>query len=129
MLRDPLVGTAPDHAPFAVQEVAFVADQLNVEAEPLFTVLGLAARLTIGVGAFTETVAVCEAEPPEPVQVITYVVLALRAPVDAVPLIGREPDHPPLALHEVALLADQLSVALAPFATVLGLAFRVTVGA
>ena len=50
--------------------VAFVADQLSVAPLPLATVLGLAARLMVGTGWVTETVADCEAAlPPAPVQV------------------------------------------------------------
>jgi hypothetical protein len=52
-----------------VQEVALVDDQLNVEALPLATVLGLAVKLTVGAGEVTETVADCVALPPLPVQV------------------------------------------------------------
>lgn len=54
---------------------------------------------------------------------------ALRAPVDWEPLVARSPDQLPDATHTVALAADQFKVALAPLATVLGLADRVTVGA
>jgi hypothetical protein len=54
----PPVGSLPDHPPEAVQLVAFVEDQLRVEAEPLLTVPGLALRLTVGLGgADTVTVA------------------------------------------------------------------------
>ena len=54
----PLVGSLPDHPPEALQLVAFVEDQLSVEAEPLLTVPGLALRLTVGLGgADTLTVA------------------------------------------------------------------------
>jgi hypothetical protein len=55
---EPLVGWLPDQPPDAVQEVAFVVDQLKVELLPLTTELGLAARLTVGAGAgeVTETV-------------------------------------------------------------------------
>ena len=68
---EPLVAFEPDQAPEAVQEVAFVVDQLNVELLPLTTELGLAARLTVGagVGEVTETVAAWVALPPLPVQV------------------------------------------------------------
>jgi hypothetical protein len=61
----------PDQAPEAVQEVAFVLDQLNVELLPLTMELGLAARVTVGAGAgeVTETVAAWIALPPLPVQV------------------------------------------------------------
>lgn len=53
----PLTALLPDQAPLAVQAVAFVADHLRVVVPLLSTVLGLAERLTTGVGAFTETVA------------------------------------------------------------------------
>jgi len=56
-------------------------------------------------------------------------VLALSAPVDCDPLVASLPDHPPEALQEVALVEDQLKVALLPFVTVLGAALKVTVGA
>jgi hypothetical protein len=57
------------------------------------------------------------------------VVLAFRAPVDAVPLVGFEPLQPPLAVQELALVADQVSVELLPEVTALGPALSVTVGA
>ena len=58
VLALPLVGSLPDQPPDAVQLVAFVEDQLRVEAEPLLTVPGLALRLTVGLGgADTLTVA------------------------------------------------------------------------
>jgi tRNA A37 threonylcarbamoyladenosine synthetase subunit TsaC/SUA5/YrdC len=53
----------------------------------------------------------------------------LSAPVDCEPLIALAPDHPPAAVHAVALVDDQDKVALAPLATVLGLAAKATVGA
>jgi hypothetical protein len=59
-----------------------VADQLSVAATPLVTVLGLAAKVTVGVGAVTDTVANCAAAPPVPVQLNEYVALAVSAPVD-----------------------------------------------
>jgi hypothetical protein len=59
----------PLQPPEALQEVAFVDDQLNIEALPLAIVLGLAAKLTVGAGEVTETVADCVALPPVPVQV------------------------------------------------------------
>jgi hypothetical protein len=60
---------APDHAPEAVHEVALVADQVSVELLPLAIVLGLAAKLMVGAGWVTDTVADCAALPPAPVQV------------------------------------------------------------
>jgi len=65
----PLVVFDPDHAPLALQEVAFVEDQVRLEAEPLSTVEGLAVRLTVGAGvAATVTVADFVSVPPAPVQ-------------------------------------------------------------
>jgi hypothetical protein len=67
---DPLTGVAPDQDPEAVQAVALVTDQVSVALLPLATVLGLAARLMVGTGCVTETVADCAALlPPAPVQV------------------------------------------------------------
>jgi hypothetical protein len=66
---EPLTALLPDHAPEAVQEVAFVDDQVSVEPSPLATVLGLALKLTVGAGGVTDTVADCAALPPAPVQV------------------------------------------------------------
>lgn len=66
---EPLTGLLPDQAPEAVQEVALVADQVRVELLPLITELGLALRLIVGAGDFTDTVADCAALPPAPEQV------------------------------------------------------------
>jgi len=66
---EPLAGMLPSHAPDAEHDVAFAADQVSVELLPLSTELGLAPRLTLGAGDFTDTVADCVALPPAPVQV------------------------------------------------------------
>jgi hypothetical protein len=126
---EPLVACAPDQPPEAVQEVAFVEDQVNVELPPPATVLGLALSATVGCGADTETVADCAADPPAPVQVNVYIVVAVRVDVACEPLIAWLPLQPPEAVQEVAFVDDQDKVELKPLATVLGLALRVTVGA
>jgi hypothetical protein len=70
VLALPLVALVPDQPPEAVQLVAFVEDQLSVEAEPLFTVPGFALRVTVGLaGAETLTVTERPALPPGPLQV------------------------------------------------------------
>ena len=69
VLCEPLIDLLPDQPPEAVQEVALVDDQLNVEALPPAIVLGLAFKLTVAAAAVTETVADCVALPPVPVQV------------------------------------------------------------
>jgi hypothetical protein len=66
---EPLTALLPDQAPEAVQEVALAADQVNVELLPVVTVLGFAAKVTVGAGEVTVTVDDCVALPPLPVQV------------------------------------------------------------
>ncbi len=55
--------------------------------------------------------------------------MAVSAPVLALPFVGSLPDQPPDAVHAVALLEDQFSVADPPLLTVAGLALRLTAGA
>ncbi len=81
------------------------------------------------VAGVTLTVVLCEAVPPEPVQAKVYLVAAVRAAVLCEPLSASVPLHPPEAVHEIALVEDQLSVAAAPLVTVLGVAVSVTDGA
>ncbi len=81
------------------------------------------------VGGVTLTVVLCDAEPPAPVQTKVYLVEAVRAAVLCEPLIASVPLQPPEAVHEVALVDDQLSIDAAPLVTVLGVAASVTVGA
>lgn len=47
----PLIAIAPLQAPEAVQDVALLTDQLNVELAPLLIVVGLALKAMVGVGA------------------------------------------------------------------------------
>jgi hypothetical protein len=56
-------------------------------------------------------------------------VLAVSAAVVCEPLVASTPLQPPEAVHEDALLADQVSTVLLPLVTVLGLRASVTVGA
>lgn len=126
---DPLTGLAPDHAPEAVQAVAFVADQFRVALPPRVIALGPTLKVTVGVGDLMETLADWAAVPPAPVQVKVYVALAVSDPVDCEPLTGLVPDQPPEAEQEVALAAFHVSIALDPDATVLGAALRLTEGA
>ena len=55
--------------------------------------------------------------------------VAASAPVLCVPLIGSDPDHAPEAVHEVALVEDQVTVAPPPAETMLGSDLIVMVGA
>ena len=126
---DPLTGLAPDHAPEAVQAVAFVADQFRVALPPRVIALGPTLKVTVGVGDLMETLADWAAVPPAPVHVKVYVALAVSDPVDCEPLTGLAPDQPPEAEQEVALAAFHVSIALDPDVTVLGAALRLTEGA
>ena len=53
----------------------------------------------------------------------------MRAPVDFAPLVATEPVQPPDAVQAVALVETQVSVELAPLATLVGLALKETLGA
>ena len=55
-------------------------------------------------------------------------VVADRATVTSLPFVTRDPLQPPLAVQAVALVDDQVSVVLAPAATLAGLAESDTVG-
>ena len=65
---DPLVASAPLQPPEAVQDAELDELQVSVELAPLDTDFGLADNVTAGDGAFTVTVAVCDAVPPAPLQ-------------------------------------------------------------
>ena len=65
----PEVALGPDQAPEAVQEVAFVEDQVSVEDAPFAIDVGFAASDTVGTGGATVTNADALALPPAPVQV------------------------------------------------------------
>ena len=124
-----MIGSAPLHAPEAVQEVVFVVVQVKVALLPLVIVLGLADKVTVGTFCVTDTVADCEALPPAPVQFNVNVVLAFSVPVDCEPLIARFPLQPPLAVQAVAFVADHVRVEARPASIEEGIALNVTVGA
>jgi hypothetical protein len=126
---EPLVARAPDQPPEAAQEVALVEDQVRVDELPLAMLVGLALKLTLGVGADTDTVRDCAAVPPAPVQVNVKLVAAVRSAVACEPLVAMLPLQPPDAAQEVALVEDQVRVEALPLLTVVGLALRVTDGA
>jgi hypothetical protein len=69
VLAEPLIASVPDQPPEAAHEVALVEFQLKVDEPSVFTVLGLALKLTVGAAADTVTVTDCAALPPVPVQV------------------------------------------------------------
>jgi hypothetical protein len=57
VLCEPWTAFEPDHAPEAVQVVAWVTAQFNVAVPPLTTALGPTLKLTLGAGALMVTVA------------------------------------------------------------------------
>ncbi len=116
----------PLQLPHALQEVASRLDQVKVDEPPAFTVLGAALSVTIGALLETVTVAVCVADPPAPVQVNSYSVELVRAPVDQVPLVGTLPCQPPEAAQAVASADLQVRVELPPLLTVVGAAVNDT---
>ncbi len=83
----------------------------------------------MGAAAMGLTVADWEALPPAPVHVSVYVALAEIGPVLYEPLTGSAPDQASEAVHAVALVEDQVSVALPPLATALEFELIETVGA
>jgi hypothetical protein len=54
--------------------------------------------------------------------------LAVSAPVDCEPLRALAPDQAPEAVQAVALVADQVNVALLPLVIALGPTLKLTVG-
>ncbi len=68
-------------------------------------------------GTVTETVADPDAEPPAPEHVSTNVDVVDSAAVACAPAVAFAPLQPPDAVHDVALVDDQLSVADPPWAT------------
>ena len=65
----PLVAFPLNQPPVAVQLVALVELQVNVEVPPLAILVGFAVSVTIGGGGVTVTVAEAPVLPPGPVQV------------------------------------------------------------
>jgi hypothetical protein len=127
----PEVAFVPDQSPEAVQEVAFVEDQVSVEAPPLATDVGFAVSETVGTGVPPVTVTLADtlALPPAPVQVRRKSVLAVSAPVDWLPEVALVPDQPPEAVQEDASVVDQVSVEDPPLGTDVGFAVSDAVGA
>jgi hypothetical protein len=107
----PVSALEPDQAPEALHEVALLEDHVSIEDPFMATLVGLAVRVTVGSGAgSTVTVTDWPALPPAPVHVRMNVLLAVNDPRVSLPEVALVPDHAPEAVHEVALLEDQVSV-------------------
>ena len=123
----PEVDLVPLQAPDAVQLVTLVLDHVSVDVPLSATADGLADNVTDGAAA-TVTLAEAEPDPPLPVQLRLYVAFAVNAPVDCEPEVAFEPDHAPLAVHDVAFALDHVSVDDPPELIDVGDAESVTVG-
>ncbi|MEJ1963981.1 MAG: hypothetical protein WDO56_21545 [Gammaproteobacteria bacterium] len=128
---EPLIALLPVHAPEAVHEVAFVVDQVSTLAVPAVTVVGVAENKRVGAGAGAATLTVTDlvVVPPPPVQVSVYVLAAVSALVDSVPVVALLPDHVPDAAQLVASVELQESNEVPELATVAGSAVSVMAGA
>jgi hypothetical protein len=93
-----------------VQAVALVDDHVKVELPPLATLVGPALSETLGGAPETVTVAVWDAEPPVPLHVSVYWVVAVRGEVVWEPLVGWVPLHPPDAVQFCASTALHFKV-------------------
>ncbi len=131
MDSDPDVAFVPDHPPDAVHDVAPVEDQVSVTDAAMTTVEALGVNVTVGAPPFDaiETETIRMAEPPVPEQVNVYDAAALKGPTDSDPEVAFAPDQPPDAIHEVALVDNQVSVTEEPVTTDVALELNVTVGA
>jgi hypothetical protein len=112
VLSEPLVAFVPDHPPDAVQDVAFVLVHDSVLLVFGFTQAGLALNVTVGGPDATVTLADWVTEPPAPVQASVNVAFAVRLLLVSLPEVAFVPVQPPLAVQDVALVDDQLSVVL-----------------
>jgi hypothetical protein len=81
VLCAPLIALAPLQPPEAVHELALVELQDSVDAPPLATVVGFAVNVTVGAGTTVTAAVATLLEPPIPVQVNEYGVLAVSTPV------------------------------------------------
>jgi hypothetical protein len=77
-----LTAFAPANVPpVAVQDVALLELQVNVDALPLSTAVGFADSVAVGAGAMVTVAVAAVLVPPMPVHFRVYVVLAVKAPV------------------------------------------------
>ena len=118
----PDTGRLPDQPPLATQLSALFVDQLSVELPLNSMESGDALSVTSGAGGFTVTDTVSLPVPPGPSQLSVKLVVLCKGPTLIEPLVPRAPLQPPLAVHDVALVVDQLSVEAPLKSTVCGVA-------
>ena len=126
----PLTASLPVQAPLAVHDVALLDDQVRLALWPTVIEVGVTVIVTVGAGVVTVRVAVAFAEPPLPVQVNTKLTEPLALGVTlCVPLTASLPVQPFVAVQALALVEDQVRVALLPRTMLVGATLIVTVGA
>ena len=112
----PLIASAPVQPPLAVQDVAFVLDQVRVELPPEEMVVGLADSVTVGAAGFTVTVAVWVAAAPAAfVTVREYIVVTGGVTLTVCPLVTAmfPGAMTPVPLAKTAVKLEELPVVIA----------------
>jgi hypothetical protein len=112
----PLIASAPVQPPLAVQEVAFVLDQVRVELPPEEMAVGLADSVTVGAAGFTVTVAVWVAAAPAAfVTVREYIVVTGGVTLTVCPLVTAmfPGAMTPVPLAKTAVKLEELPVVIA----------------
>jgi hypothetical protein len=127
-VKFPAVARVPDHAPDAVQLVAFVDDHVKADVAPGATDDGDAESVSVGAAPATAMVVDAVLDPPDPLHARLYAVLAVSAAVVKLPLVARVPVQPPDAVQLVALVDDHVSFDVPPEDTDAGAAVSVTAG-
>ena len=115
-LSVPLIASAPVQPPLAVQDVAFVLDQVRVELPPEEMAVGLADSVTVGAAGFTVTVAVWVAAAPAAfVTVREYIVVTGGVTLTVCPLVTAmfPGAMTPVPLAKTAVKLEELPVVIA----------------
>jgi len=125
----PIYAFVPLQLAEAVQLVALVELQVNVDVLPLTTVAGAAVSVAVGTGTTVTVVVTAGLVPPAPVQVsVKLVVAAVSVPVLFVPLVANVPVQAPEAVQAVALVELHVNVVAPPLAMLVADAVNVAAG-
>jgi hypothetical protein len=111
----PEAALLPLQPPLAVQLLVLALVQDNVVEPPAGMLLGFAFRSTLGAAGGAATLTVTDLlvlAPALLLQVSEKVLLAVREPRASDPAVALVPDQAPEAVHEAALVVDQLKVLL-----------------
>ena len=112
MFSVPFAVRVPLHAPDAVQEVVLVDDQVIFAVCPNTMLAESTPIVTVGI-AVAVSITVWFAVPPSPLQVSVYASVPVAVGVKlSMPLVAFVPLHAPDAIHDVALVEDQVILAV-----------------